>query len=931
MQLTIRVLSFVGALLLTAVAAGQTETPKLDPGNIARIEEALPDEAFAAPAAPRKLLIFTRCTGYFHEVIPLAAETLRMLGAKTMAFEGFVSDDPAQFDPRTLAQYDGVIMVNTSGDPIDTPERRQALLDFVEGGKGFMGLHAATGCHYDWAAYGELIGAYFVSHPWNAGDTVTVKIDDPLHPIAAPFEGKSFEIKEEIYQFRDPYSREDLRVLASLDTARTDMNKKGIQREDGDFAISWVKRYGKGRVFYSSFGHNDHIFWNRAILRHLLAGIQFALGDLDADATPSASLSEEYRCKAQAAAAAASINQAIAALPSWEHGDDPAPLNLLASAVRDSQGNPAWRQELAHQISEVLEVPGVTPAAVDFVCRQMRQIGGEDQVSEIERVLYDPETADMARYALERMPGRKPAIALRKALRRTEGRVRQGMIASVGARRDEEAVRILRRLDDEDDATVRAVLEALGAIGAPKADETLAEWDTADQPGLEAARGEARLRGAQRMFADGNTAAAAVVYEALIGTGNPPEIRAGALLGLTAVRQAGALPLILASLEAEEAPLRQGAAEAARRVEGKGTTEALCQALPDRSPSAQVALVYALGDREDAAAQPTIEALLRETEEPALRRAAVYALGKAGGATAVAQLAPATADADAEVARLAREALETMDAPYVDHALVAAAGMEKPQVRTALIEILTVRHAQAARPVLVQALADPEPTVRRAAYDALAVLAEPSDIELVTLRYIGEEDAQARAAGETALVALLERGWPRGQRVTVLTTHFPLQTQQQEAWGGLLRMLAELGEPAGLELVRSALRSRSAGLRDRAIESLAAWPNPAPLHDLYSLAAGGPPRDLRTTALRGYFRLLALPSDRPPAETVRLYQRGLTLAEDRETRRQALLGLAEVAHPGIGAVAAPFAGDPELEPLVQRIAERAAAMNREAS
>ncbi|MBM4082807.1 MAG: ThuA domain-containing protein, partial [Planctomycetes bacterium] len=167
---------------------------------------------------------------------------------------------------------------------------KKSLLDFVAGGKGIVGIHAATDAQYQqWADYGKLMGGYFSGHPWN--EVVTVKIDDPGHPVNAAFQGKSFEVADEIYQFKDPYSREALRVLLSLDTAKTKMDKGDkIRRTDGDFAVSWVRSYGKGRVFYCSLGHRNEIFWNPTVLQHYLDGIQFAFGDLQADTTPSAAL-----------------------------------------------------------------------------------------------------------------------------------------------------------------------------------------------------------------------------------------------------------------------------------------------------------------------------------------------------------------------------------------------------------------------------------------------------------------------------------------------------------------------------------------------------------------------------------------------------------------------------------------------------------------
>lgn len=121
-------------------------------------------------------------------------------------------------------------------------------------------------------------------HPWH--EEVGVKIEEPNHPLVGAFEGKNFRLKEEIFQFREPYSRKKVRVLLSLDTKTTNMNVPWIHRKDNDFALAWARLYGKGRVFYCVFGHRTEIWWNPTILRFYLDGIQFAIGDLDAPAEP---------------------------------------------------------------------------------------------------------------------------------------------------------------------------------------------------------------------------------------------------------------------------------------------------------------------------------------------------------------------------------------------------------------------------------------------------------------------------------------------------------------------------------------------------------------------------------------------------------------------------------------------------------------------
>ncbi len=128
-------------------------------------------------------------------------------------------------------------------------------------------------------------------HPWGPEETIHLKVDDSAHPVNAAFKGQGFAIQDEVFQFRHGYSRDKLRVLLSIDTAKTDCGPKRRilpeRRRDMDLAISWVRSYGRGRVFYTSLGHNKHIFWNAPVLKHLLDGIQFALGDVQASVTPS--------------------------------------------------------------------------------------------------------------------------------------------------------------------------------------------------------------------------------------------------------------------------------------------------------------------------------------------------------------------------------------------------------------------------------------------------------------------------------------------------------------------------------------------------------------------------------------------------------------------------------------------------------------------
>ncbi len=275
--------------------------------EIKKITAAFPDRPTVKLAKPRKLLVFSRSWGYKHSAIPYGKKAVEIMAKKTGAFEAVISDDDSMFEPHNLKQFDAVLFNNTNNeiflpenfDKLSPAQQAQAkkrdealkksLVEFIAGGKGLAVIHAGVASFRMWPEFGKIIGARFDNHPWGAGSTVTLKVDDTSHPVAKAFKEPFFVVTDEIYQVKAPYSRDNLRVLLSLDTSKTSIKVDRIDtihRQDKDFAISWVKNYSKGRVFYCALGHQHDIFWNPIILQHYLDGIQFALGDLKGDTTP---------------------------------------------------------------------------------------------------------------------------------------------------------------------------------------------------------------------------------------------------------------------------------------------------------------------------------------------------------------------------------------------------------------------------------------------------------------------------------------------------------------------------------------------------------------------------------------------------------------------------------------------------------------------
>jgi type 1 glutamine amidotransferase/sugar phosphate isomerase/epimerase len=292
--------------------AGAEEPLATDAAQWERIGKAMPAQATAKPLKPRRLLIFNRNVEYNgHRASILAgSEAFKRFGQKTGAFEATISEDPSVFDRESLRKFDAVFLNNNIGNTIAEPERRKNLLEFVTAGGGLMGVHGTSVAFTkwqwppleDWAEFGHMLGARGANHRGGyLQEPIVMALDDATHPLLRAFEGNTYPWADEIFRFHDPYSRKNVRVLLKIDTGKTDLStyKPGDSclRADNDYALAWVRNYGKGRVFYSALAHSPHVFEDAKMLLFYLDGAQFVLGDLPAPTTPSAFLTPAVRAQ----------------------------------------------------------------------------------------------------------------------------------------------------------------------------------------------------------------------------------------------------------------------------------------------------------------------------------------------------------------------------------------------------------------------------------------------------------------------------------------------------------------------------------------------------------------------------------------------------------------------------------------------------------
>ena len=375
-------------------AAGQTQEPRrrreVSPEERAKIEAALPAKAVATPKKPRKLLVFDRQVNYGgHASIPYANLAMQLMGEKTGAFIATVSSEPGAIAPANLQQYDAVYLNNTVGDIFDSPEIRAGFVAFVTNGGGLVGNHGTSVASPQWTEFGEILGAAGASHR-EPTEIATINIEDPTHPITRAFDGKPFELADEHYRLGPPYSRDKVRVLLSLDPIATDMMQGRCfgrcLRDDNDYPVAWIRQHGKGRVFYTTLGHNPDLFWDPRMLAMFLAGTQYALGDLEADATPRPRGTSRF-------------DTALAAMRTYDFGQDPVHVRRFEREVTLAAATKEGAADAEQKMLKVLQSQAPL-GAKDAICRQLAIIGSSRSEPILRAMLKNETTEAMARYGL---------------------------------------------------------------------------------------------------------------------------------------------------------------------------------------------------------------------------------------------------------------------------------------------------------------------------------------------------------------------------------------------------------------------------------------------------------------------------------------------------------------------------------------------------
>ena len=290
--------TLLASLISSSVHANQPKV-KITKEWEDKIMQTAPSKPTVKPKAKRKVLLFSLETGYKHWVNPHTAIMIKTLAKKSNAFEVIESNDIKMFSPEKIKDFDALIFNNTCSDrkyhnifldvlgeeKADEAEALEnSLLSFVADGGGFVAIHGAITTFNTSEDFGEMLGGSFDFHP--PQQEVSVQLVDPNHKLVKAFKGKPFTHIDEPYLFKGAYKDKNFRPLLVMDTAKLNCGNNHKKVTSDIRYIAWIKKYGKGRVFFVSPSHNAQSFDNPDLLQFYLDGIQYALGDLDCDDSP---------------------------------------------------------------------------------------------------------------------------------------------------------------------------------------------------------------------------------------------------------------------------------------------------------------------------------------------------------------------------------------------------------------------------------------------------------------------------------------------------------------------------------------------------------------------------------------------------------------------------------------------------------------------
>ena len=614
-----------------------------------------------------------------------------------------------------------------------------------------------------------------------------------------------------------------------------------------------------------------------------------------------------------------STESAWKALPHYEYGQDMAAILAIDRVVIRAMRSPTDRSACAKRLASLLLSHETTLAARQAICLQLRQVGTPAEVPVLAKLLAKPETSQMARYALESIPGQEASAALRSALTTLRGEPLAGVIQSVSARKDLAALPVLQHLADSQDPRVAtAAIGALGNITGDRAARFLA--DRAEQAGFPTPMNLAfsLLRCADAFLHAGQTGQAKTIYAKLSRPGQHAGVRRTALDGLLRLQGDQATTTILAWLSAQDPERRQLAMGHLHALPDDKIDQLLSRFSELPNVAKLVLIDLGIARREEKIV-PLAHTLI-ESDQPELKLAGIRCLGLVGDASVIPVLIQALSASNA-LSTASQDALTRLPSKEVVPALLDAL-RKQPAIRIPVIRVLVKLKSRDAIDPLIELASQSDPAQYAPALNGLRELAHPDKADIARLIDLLRKTERGKHRDEvekTILIACgkLPENVDRAQPVLAILAGDDrmgsdfISSHRDEAIK-CLPLLGRLGGPKALQLIQKGIASEDAAVRESATRALCNWPNAEVADRLLELAKTSKNPAYCRWALRAYIRVITLKSDRPEATTLAMLKNAMTLAERVDEKRLALRRAPTIRTLETVRWIVPYLDDPEL-------------------
>ncbi|MGE5610433.1 MAG: HEAT repeat domain-containing protein [Bacillota bacterium] len=557
-------------------------------------------------------------------------------------------------------------------------------------------------------------------------------------------------------------------------------------------------------------------------------------------------------------------------------------------------GAEAERMMFANAIIEVLAT-NPPPLTQTFLINMLQLAGKDECVPTLSKRLVDPELCEPATQALYCIKTPAATAALIQALPAVKESNRSTLIRALGVLRAVDAVDvILPYTNDQDANTRRMALDALANIGSPKAADSLAKAAEASAH-LERAHATAMyLLFAQRLAELGNKPQCAAICRQLISARTASQennVVCNALSTLTQAIGEDALADLLKAIDNDDHTIRAAALRLIQPMPGEAASAKLIAKLAEVDATRRAEIVNTLGYRADAQSRSAIAKALADNDK-VVRRAAITAVARSAAPDAISALLTALNNCPADEAKAIQDVLARVPGEASLAASAAALPKASSSARVALLQILASRHAKAYVDPVLAAVSDQDAAVSRAAIKALGDLAEPKALPVLLDLLTTTQNATVQAEATRSVVQICQRIPDAQKRAEPVLNAMARATA--DARRLLIKSLSQLGGNDALQATIKEASNPDAATADAAVRTLADWRDASAAPALLKIAQTSETPNHRVLALRAYLRLLALPSDRPVADTIAMYQQALAAAQRPAEKGLALAGLSSI-------------------------------------